>query len=114
MSKTVEPSTVDGGTESQGGNMFANHSFIIRTRFPVSDTCSRRFNNVILEKGDNRTVGWCNADLCQRATRLPVIITQTAFGAGHGTHAETTADGFQQICWLLATSTPALNSYFYF
>lgn len=39
MSQTVETSTVDGAAESQGrtlpGNMFANHSFIIGTRFPV-------------------------------------------------------------------------------
>lgn len=29
----------------------------------LSDIYSPSFNNVILEKGDNRTVGWCNADL---------------------------------------------------
>lgn len=92
----------------------------------LSDICSRCFNNVILEKEDNRTVGCCNADLCQGAIRLPVITMQTGFGADHGTHAETTlknwrrglslntADGFQHVCWLLATSAPALNSYIYF
>lgn len=99
--------------------------------FPcLSDICSRRVNNIVLEKRDNWTVGWRNTDLCQGAARLPVTATQVGSGAATGTHAETALksrgaqrlrplslnapDGFQHICWLFAMRAPALNSYIYF
>lgn len=97
--------------------------------FPcLSDICSRCVNNVVLEKQDSWTVGLSNTDLCQGATRLPVTATQVGPGAATGTNAGlksrgaqrlralsfNTPDGFQHICWLFATSAPALNSYIYF
>lgn len=66
----------------------------------LSDICSRCFNNVIPEKGDNRTVGWCNVYLCQGGVRLPVIATQMGCGAEHGTHAETALKSCRRGCRL--------------